>query len=40
VLCFEFCGIGHHTMKAQLEVVDNPAAENAVASSVTALAHE
>jgi cytochrome c oxidase subunit 2 len=33
VLCFEFCGIGHHTMKAQLEVVDNPSAENAVASN-------
>ena len=33
VLCFEFCGIGHHTMKTQLEVVDNPTAENAVASN-------
>lgn len=33
VLCFEFCGIGHHTMKAELKVVDNPGAENAVASN-------
>lgn len=33
VLCFEFCGIGHHTMKTQLEVVDMPAAESAVASN-------
>ncbi len=32
VLCFEFCGIGHHTMKTQLEVVDNPSAGGAVAS--------
>jgi cytochrome c oxidase subunit II len=33
VLCFEFCGIGHPTMKAELKVVDNPTAENAVASN-------
>lgn len=26
VLCMELCGIGHPTMKAQLEVVDGPAA--------------
>ena len=32
VLCFEFCGIGHHTMKAQLQVVDKSAADSAVAS--------
>lgn len=33
VLCFEFCGIGHPTMKAQLDVVDNPSGKNAVASN-------
>lgn len=32
VLCFEFCGIGHHTMRTQLEVVDNATPESAVAS--------
>jgi cytochrome c oxidase subunit II len=32
VLCFEFCGIGHPTMKTQLQVVDSSTAENAVAS--------
>lgn len=32
VLCFEFCGIQHYTMKAELNVVDNPTAQNAVAS--------
>lgn len=32
VLCFEFCGIGHHTMKAQLQVVDDSTADSAVAS--------
>jgi cytochrome c oxidase subunit 2 len=26
VLCFEFCGIGHPTMRAQLQVEDAPAA--------------
>lgn len=26
VLCFEFCGIGHPTMRAQLQVEDDPAA--------------
>jgi cytochrome c oxidase subunit 2 len=31
VLCFELCGIGHYTMKTQLEVVDNPTTVNAVA---------
>lgn len=40
VLCFEFCGIGHHTMKAQLEVVDGATAENAVASSFTSSGQE
>lgn len=33
VLCFEFCGIGHHTMKTQLKVEDNSSAENAVANN-------
>lgn len=33
VLCFEFCGIGHHTMKTQLDVVDNPTAAAAVATN-------
>jgi cytochrome c oxidase subunit 2 len=33
VLCFEFCGIGHPTMRAQLQVEDDPAAKNAVASN-------
>lgn len=33
VLCFEFCGIGHHTMKTELHVVDNPGAKGAVASN-------
>jgi cytochrome c oxidase subunit 2 len=33
VLCFEFCGIGHHTMKTQLEVVDNPTANASVATN-------
>jgi cytochrome c oxidase subunit 2 len=33
VLCFEFCGIGHHTMKTQLEVVDNPTADASVATN-------
>lgn len=33
VLCFEFCGIGHPTMKAELKVVGAPTAENAVASN-------
>ena len=26
ILCFEFCGIGHPTMRAQLQVEDEPAA--------------
>jgi cytochrome c oxidase subunit 2 len=33
VLCFEFCGIGHHTMKTQLEVVDNPTTNSSLASN-------
>lgn len=33
VFCFELCGIGHPTMKAQLEVADNPTAAGAVASN-------
>jgi cytochrome c oxidase subunit 2 len=38
VLCFEFCGIGHPTMRAQLQVEDDPkdvpaAAETPVASN-------
>ncbi|HVX62644.1 MAG TPA: hypothetical protein VHC19_18640 [Pirellulales bacterium] len=33
VLCFEFCGIGHHTMKTQLEVVDNSTADASVATN-------
>lgn len=32
VLCFEFCGIGHHTMKTQLQVEDGPTAGREVAS--------
>lgn len=40
VLCFEFCGIGHPTMKTQLEVVDNPAAEVAVAGGPTSRGKE
>lgn len=32
VLCFEFCGIGHHTMKTQLQVVDARPTEREVAS--------
>lgn len=32
ILCFEFCGIGHPTMKTQVEVVDGEVAEVAVAS--------
>lgn len=33
ILCFEFCGIQHYSMKAQLEVVDGPDTKNAVASN-------
>lgn len=34
VLCFEFCGIGHPTMRAQLQVEDDPTAtKSAVASN-------
>jgi cytochrome c oxidase subunit 2 len=33
VLCFEFCGIGHPTMRAQLQVEDAPASKGAVASN-------
>jgi cytochrome c oxidase subunit II len=33
VLCFEFCGIGHPTMRAQLQVEDAPAAASPVASN-------
>jgi cytochrome c oxidase subunit 2 len=33
VLCFEFCGIGHPTMRAQLQVEDDPADKGAVASN-------
>lgn len=33
VLCFEFCGIGHPTMRAQLQVEDAPAAPDPVASN-------
>ncbi len=33
VLCFEFCGIGHPTMRAQLQVEDDPAVEDAVTSN-------
>ncbi|HWG45341.1 MAG TPA: hypothetical protein VN688_21440 [Gemmataceae bacterium] len=33
VLCFELCGIGHPTMKAELKVVDKETATNAVASN-------
>lgn len=36
VLCFEFCGIGHHTMKTQLEVVDNPTAQSPTAQGAVA----
>ncbi len=36
VLCFEFCGIGHHTMKTQLEVVDDPTAGSPIAGSLSA----
>jgi cytochrome c oxidase subunit 2 len=33
VLCFEFCGIGHHTMKTQLQVVDHPTTKGEIASN-------
>lgn len=33
VFCFELCGIGHPTMKAQLEVQDNPTDPEAVATN-------
>jgi cytochrome c oxidase subunit II len=33
VLCFEFCGIGHPTMRAQLQVEDGPTAKSTVASN-------
>lgn len=33
VLCFEFCGIGHPTMRAQLQVEDGPTTKTAVASN-------
>lgn len=33
VLCFELCGIGHPTMRAQLQVEDNPASGGPVASN-------
>jgi cytochrome c oxidase subunit 2 len=33
VLCFELCGIGHPTMRAQLQVEDGPAAKDSVASN-------
>jgi len=33
VLCFEFCGMNHFTMRAQLQVEDNPTAKSAVASN-------
>jgi cytochrome c oxidase subunit 2 len=34
VLCFEFCGIGHPTMRAQLQVEDDPKDEPAGATPV------
>jgi cytochrome c oxidase subunit 2 len=33
VLCFEFCGMNHYTMRAQLQVEDDPTADGAVASN-------
>lgn len=33
VLCFEFCGMNHYTMRAQLQVEDQPTAKAAVASN-------
>ena len=40
VLCFEFCGIGHHTMKAELKVVDESPARSAVASTFASRSQE
>jgi cytochrome c oxidase subunit 2 len=31
VLCFEFCGMNHYTMRAQLQVEDGPASKDTVA---------
>jgi cytochrome c oxidase subunit 2 len=33
VLCFEFCGMNHYTMRAQLQVEDKPTASSTVASN-------